>query len=74
MITPKLSPCPTCGRVPDLDAHNGYYSISCENCYDGAPDAGWYPLGSGQTAIEAAEEWNMWVADAYDQQKLEEEE
>ena len=53
-------PCYRCGKVPEVDPNGGYPTVSCSDCYDGAPDSGSRSeVGSGLTRAEAVDNWNQ---------------
>lgn len=60
-VTPL--PCPSCGKPVEVCEGNvAYPSITCPNCYDGAPDSptrGW--LVWGHTRKQTIENWNEFV-------------
>ena len=53
-----VAPCVRCGRVPE--PHCGWaWTISCDNCYCGAPDSATRnDVGFGDTLEQAVTEWN----------------
>lgn len=54
--------CPVCGsegKVSKLYA----WSVTCDNCYDGAPDSGPQLIGHALTRDAAVSEWNEAVAE-----------
>lgn len=55
MIKPR--PCPSCGDAPLVDK----FQVTCENCYDGAPDSGTRHLWIVDK--NAVERWNEMCLD-----------
>ena len=53
-------PCPVCDNTDALrvEAGVGYEPrFRFSACYDGAPDAGYYPVGYGETPEAAVRDW-----------------
>lgn len=63
MTKPKQ--CPVCKSEPSVDpGYYRYWYVTCDNCYDGAPDAGVQLLGSShKSKDDAIERWNEQVED-----------
>lgn len=60
-------PCHRCGRLPKLGySERPGYMLTCDNCYDGAPDSTLTDMGEGPSIRAALEEWNEIQAD-YDE-------
>lgn len=68
-------PCAVCGSSDDLIvSHSGSpfpvldmdYMAYCQGCYDGAPDAGYHPVGYGPTAEAAVADWQEMTQDLDD--------
>ena len=54
-----ILPCYRCGKVPTVDPNGGYPTVSCSDCYDGAPDSGSRgEVGSGLNTVQAVADWN----------------
>ena len=63
-----MTPCPRCNEQPvvhhDLAGYG--YHATCENCYDGAPDAATRnELAFATTEAEAAIEWDRMVDEGF---------
>lgn len=63
-MTTAPRPCPVCDNTDALrvEAGVGYeprfrFHAYCDACYDGAPDAGYYPVGYGETEEAAVQDW-----------------
>lgn len=55
--------CPRCGAIPRVGGFPSYYNVVCDDCYDGAPDAGPVEIGSGIGRDAAISDWNDQVDD-----------
>lgn len=64
MALPK--PCPRCGTAPTLSRLSPW-TVTCDNCYDGAPDGSRSEIGVGFTPNQAIEDWNEIVDDLKDE-------
>ena len=61
-------PCPECGRRNDVRVAPDYigFSVLCDNCYDGAPDASPPAIvGRGKTEAAAIADWEEQAASAH---------
>lgn len=54
--------CPMCGKGVEVEKLY-FWWVTCDGCYDGAPDAGPQLAGWGRTRSGAVDDWNEQVAD-----------
>ena len=57
-------PCWRCNRTPSIEGCYGW-TVACDNCFDGAPDAGPVrnEIGWGVSEEKAVEHWNEVMLD-----------
>jgi hypothetical protein len=60
-IMDKACFCPRCGGDPAFEINSCGVTISCSDCYDGAPDAGPQMSVSAETLALAVDRWNEMV-------------
>lgn len=67
--TVPVRPCPMCGKTDTVRVSPAYYGYNayCDNCYDGAPDAGPQLDGWGIKPESAILDWNDVVQEWLDE-------
>lgn len=70
MATEPL-PCPKkeCGRTVKPKHDGWHWYVTCEHCYDGAPDAKGVLEGSAPRLIDAIDDWNLRVTEWLEDQR-----
>lgn len=59
-----IPPCPTCHRPPKVKDHGfNCFIIACDDCFDGAPDAGPQPCVAQVGRQSAEDAWTDLVSD-----------